>query len=79
MPAIISVLVSSLSGVFTGAFIVEKIFSIPGIGRQFMYAVTMRDYTIIIGLNLVFTIVYQFFRLLGDLIQELCNPSFGEK
>lgn len=34
MPPIITVLVSNLSGIFSGAFIVEKIFSVPGIGRE---------------------------------------------
>lgn len=79
LPPIITILVSSLSGIFTGAFIVEKIFAIPGVGRSFMSAISMRDYTIIIGLNIVFTVVYVSFRLIGDLFQELCNPLFNEE
>ena len=79
LPPIVTILVANLSGIFSGAFIVEKIFSIPGIGRQFMTAITMRDYTILIGLNIVFTIVYVCFRLLGDFAQERCNPLFREE
>lgn len=79
LPSIITIIVSNLSGIFSGAFIVEKIFSIPGIGREFMNAISMRDYTILIGLNIVFTVVYVFFRLLGDLAQECCNPKFSEE
>lgn len=79
VPSIITVLVSSLSGIISGTFIVEKIFSIPGMGREFMFAINMRDYPMIIGLNLLFTIVYLICRFIGDLIQGLCNPLFAEK
>ena len=78
LPSVVTVLVSSLSGIFSGAFIVEKIFSIPGIGREYMFALNMRDYTMIIGLNIIFTIIYLLFRLLGDIFQQYCNPLFAE-
>ena len=79
IPSLITVLVSSLSGIISGTFIIEKIFSIPGMGREFMFAISMRDYPLIIGLNLLFTIVYLICRFMGDLIQGICNPLFAEK
>lgn len=75
-PPIVTVVISNVSAVFSGSFIVEKIFSVPGIGREFMTAINTRDYTIIIGLNIVFTGIYVTFMLLGDLIQGICNPRF---
>ena len=75
-PPIVTVLISSVSAIFSGSFIVEKIFAVPGIGRQFVNAISTRDYTIIIGLNLIFTGIYVIFMLLGDLIQGLINPKF---
>lgn len=77
-PSIITVLISNMSAVFSGSFIIEKIFSIPGIGRQFMTAINTRDYTIIIGLNIVFTGIYVIFMLFGDLMQGICNPQFRD-
>ena len=76
LPPIITVFISNMSAVFTGSFIVEKIFSIPGIGRQFMNAISSRDYTIIIGLNVAFTLIYVIFMWLGDLFLGMSNPHF---
>ena len=38
-----------LAGLMTGSFVVEKIFSIPGLGRDFVSAITNRDYMMIMG------------------------------
>lgn len=75
---LITVLVSSVSGIFAGSFIVEKLFSIPGIGRQFMDAVSCRDYPIIIGLNILVVSTYVVARLIGDILLELINPRSRE-
>lgn len=76
--ALLTVLVSSVSGIFTGSFIVEKIFAIPGIGSQFVYAINTRDYPIIIGLNIVFTGIYVTCILVGDILQEILYPQFKD-
>ena len=76
--ALLTVLVSSVSGIFTGSFIVEKIFAIPGIGSQFVYAINTRDYPIIIGLNIVFTGIYVTCILIGDILQEILYPQFKD-
>ena len=40
-----------LAGLMTGSFVVEKIFSIPGLGRDFVSAITNRDYMMIMALR----------------------------
>jgi oligopeptide transport system permease protein len=76
--SIVTILVSNLSAIFAGSFIVEKIFSLPGIGRQFVSAINARDYTIVLGLNFVFTGIYVIFMLIGDVIQGSCNPRYRD-
>jgi oligopeptide transport system permease protein len=41
-----------LSGILTGSFVIERIFTIPGLGRQFVDSITNRDYTAILGLTI---------------------------
>ena len=41
----------------TGSFVVESIFTIPGLGRQFVSSIANRDYTLILGLT-IFCLLY---------------------
>lgn len=77
-PALLTVIISGVSGLFTGAFVIEKVFAIPGIGFSFVTAISKRDYPIILGLNIAFTGIYVIFILLGDIIQALLFPRFKE-
>jgi oligopeptide transport system permease protein len=56
-----------LAGVLTGTFIVELIFVIPGLGQVFVNSVTARDYTMIMGV----TILYSIFLVLGNILVDV--------
>ena len=58
----------------TGSFLVEHIFSIGGIGRFFVTAVTDRDYTLIMGTILVYSTALVFFNLAVDITYGLIDP-----
>jgi ABC-type dipeptide/oligopeptide/nickel transport system permease component len=58
----------------TGAFLVEQVFSIGGIGRFFVTAVTNRDYTLIMGTILVFSVVLVTFNLIVDIAYGFIDP-----
>ena len=45
----LTILGGQISGIFTGAFVVEKIFGIPGLGFYYISSINDRDYTMIIG------------------------------
>ena len=51
----------------TGSFIIETIFSIPGIGRFFVTSITDRDYTLIMGTILVYAVLLVFMNILVDI------------
>jgi oligopeptide transport system permease protein len=58
---------SLLVGLVSGSFVIEKIFSIPGMGDIFIVAVGARDYTTIMGV----TIFYSFLLIIGYLLVDI--------
>ena len=58
----------------TGSFVVENIFTIPGIGREFVNSVSNRDYTVIMGLTIFLGIILVLCNLISDIICALVDP-----
>jgi oligopeptide transport system permease protein len=53
---------------------VEYIFAIPGMGRFFVVAVSNRDYPLIMGITLVYTVILVLANLVVDLLYVLIDP-----
>lgn len=51
LPTILSYLGPLVAGILTGSFIIEKIYSIPGLGYWFVTSVSLRDYPMIMGIT----------------------------
>jgi oligopeptide transport system permease protein len=67
--------VGAMTGVIlTGSFVIENIFSIPGLGKYFVNSVSARDYPMTIGLTLFFAIFIVFVNMLIDLGYGLIDP-----
>ena len=64
----------SVAGIFSGSFIVESIFSLPGLGRYFLSAINDRDYFVVLGLNVVLTGIYVCSILVSDILLMLLDP-----
>ena len=62
------------AALITGSFVVEYIFAIPGMGRFFITAVTDRDYPLIMGVTLVYTVLLVCANLLVDLCYSFVDP-----
>jgi oligopeptide transport system permease protein len=58
----------------TGSFIVENIYSIPGVGRQFVEAVIRRDYAMIMGSTLFYAAIVAVANLVVDLMYAVVDP-----
>ena len=58
----------------TGSFVVETIFTIPGIGREFVMAVSNRDYTVVMGLTIFIGALIILCNLAADLLCALVDP-----
>ncbi|ABB15904.1 ABC transporter permease [Carboxydothermus hydrogenoformans] len=62
------------AGIFTGSFVIEKIFVIPGLGRDFVTSITNRDYTVIMGLTIFYSVLLIFMNLLVDISYGFIDP-----
>ena len=58
----------------TGSFIIEQLFAIPGIGRAFVTSIGARDYGVIMGITLFYTLVIVIANLLVDLLYAVIDP-----
>jgi oligopeptide transport system permease protein len=67
-----------MAGLLTGSFIVEYLFSIPGMGRYFVTAVTNRDYPLIMGITLVYAATIVAANMMVDLISAWIDPRIKE-
>jgi oligopeptide transport system permease protein len=76
---IVSVMGPLTAGLITGSFVVEFIFSIPGMGRFFITAVTNRDYPLIMGVTLVYAVLIVVANILVDMIYGWLDPRVSVK
>jgi oligopeptide transport system permease protein len=71
---VISFMGPALAGLISGSFVVETIFQIPGIGREFVSSAFDRDYFLVQGTVLVYAILITAANLLVDFVQVVLNP-----
>ena len=76
---IVSVMGPLTAGLVTGSFVIEYIFSIPGMGRFFITAVTNRDYPLIMGVTLVYAVLIIIANTVVDLVYGWLDPSVTMK
>ncbi len=62
------------AGILTGSFIIEKIFGIPGLGAHFVTSIGNRDYTVIMGVTVFYSILLLVSILLVDIAYGLIDP-----
>jgi oligopeptide transport system permease protein len=63
-----------LVGLLTGSFVIETLFTIPGIGSEFVKSVTNRDYTLIMGLTIFLGSLMILMNLLSDIAAAMIDP-----
>ena len=63
-----------VAGLLTGSFVVERLFSVPGIGRYFVQSVSDRDYTMIMGIVIFFGIFVVICNLISDILLAIVDP-----
>lgn len=63
----------------TGSFVVEKIFTIPGLGGEFISAITNRDYTMIMGTTIFLASLMVVMNVLVDILYKIIDPRIQLK
>lgn len=76
---VISFLGPALAGLLGGSFVVETIFQIPGLGRFYVQAAFNRDYTVILGCTIFFSVLIILFNLLADILLVWLNPRLRQQ
>ncbi|MDO5016165.1 MAG: ABC transporter permease [Eubacteriales bacterium] len=74
MLPLVTMLGPRIAAIFTGSFLLEKMFSIPGLGFYFYNSVTSRDYTMIIGTTVFYAALFMVANLVVDLLYGLIDP-----
>ncbi|MFB7159826.1 MULTISPECIES: ABC transporter permease [unclassified Lysinibacillus] len=67
------------AAVVTGSFIVEQIFAIPGLGKHFVQSITNRDYTVIMGTTVFYSIILLFAVFIVDILYSVIDPRIRLK
>ncbi|MFQ5588481.1 MAG: ABC transporter permease [Nitrospiria bacterium] len=71
---VITILGPLTAALVTGSFVIEFIFSVPGMGKFFITAVTNRDYPLIMGVTLVYAFLIVLANLAVDILYTLADP-----
>ena len=71
---VVSFLGPATAGIITGSFVVESVFSIPGMGSMFVMAAFNRDYFLVLGLVAFYSSLIVSFNLFSDILLGILDP-----
>ncbi len=71
---VVSYLGPATAGILTGSLVIERIFFIPGTGSHFINAATNRDYTLAMGVTILFTVLVYVLNTVVDVAYTLLDP-----
>ena len=66
-----------IANIVTGSLVVEKIFAVPGIGRDFINSIVNRDYPLIMATTIILSILVVFMNFLSDMLYRLVDPRIS--
>ena len=72
---VVSFLGPAVAGILTGSFVIETIFPIPGLGREFVNSAFNRDYTLVLGTVILYAVLIMALNLAVDIAQAWMNPK----
>ena len=73
LPAI-TILAGRIVGIFTGAFVVERMFSIPGIGFYYISSINSYDYSMTMGTTIFYAALFVVAQLIVDFVYTIVDP-----
>jgi len=71
---LVSYLGPACAGLLTGSLVVEKIFNLPGLGKFFVISALQRDYTVVMGMVIVYAGLILLLNLVADLLYAALDP-----
>ncbi len=76
---VLSYLGPAAAALLTGSVVVEQVFAIPGLGRYFVQAALNRDYTLVLGVVLVYGSMIIGFNFVVDLLYGVLDPRLRRR
>ena len=74
---VVSYLGPATAGILTGSLVIEKIFYIPGTGQHFINAAMNRDYTLAMGVTILFTVLVYVLNTIVDIAYTFLDPRIS--
>lgn len=71
---IISIVAPQVAGIVTGSFVIERIFSIPGLGRYYIDSVNGRDFPMIMATTVFFSLIFILSIVIMDILYAVVDP-----
>jgi oligopeptide transport system permease protein len=71
---LVSYLGPASAGLLTGSLVVERIFNLPGLGKFFVVSALQRDYTVVMGMVVLYAALILALNLLADLLYAALDP-----
>lgn len=71
---LISYLGPASAALITGSLVIEQIFTLPGLGRHFVEGALTRDYTLVMGMIIVYASLIIFMNFIADLLYSVFDP-----
>lgn len=71
---VITYLGPAIAGIFCGSFIVEKIFTIPGLGNSFISSILNRDYPLVMGTTIFYAAFLIVMNVVVDIVYKIIDP-----
>ena len=79
MLPVISYLGPAFAGIITGSVVIEKIFLVPGLGTFFVQSALNRDYTLIMGTVIMYSIILILMNFIVDILYAVIDPRISYK
>lgn len=76
---VISYLGPACAGIITGSVVIETIFAVPGLGIFFVHSALNRDYTLIMGTIIVYSLILVALNFIVDIVYGLLDPRISYK
>ena len=79
MLPVISYLGPAFAGIITGSVVIERIFLVPGLGTFFVQSALNRDYTLIMGTVVMYSIILILMNFVVDILYAVIDPRISYK
>ena len=72
---IMTIMGPTIAALLTGSFLIEQIFTIPGLGKYFVQSINDRDYTMVLGVTVFYAIFLIIMMIIMDIVYALVDPK----